>query len=276
MRFELESPQHMLRARGLKPKESFGQNFLADEGVLKQMVALAELNPGEVAIELGAGLGHLSRHILEAGVELWAVEKDRDMAKVLREHNWPRFHVAEENATKTVFARLTAKPEGSVLGNLPYHLSAPLLFSVLGQVSFVRCATFTLQREVVERLAAAPGSRDYGLLSVLLGHKFALENVLHIPAHRFFPVPKVDACVLRMRRLPSPRGFVKDEARFVRLVKAAFSRRRKTLANALKSDMALFAQQSILQSLEMAHIDVKRRAETLSPEEFARLEAVLP
>jgi len=275
MRFALDSPSQMLRARGLKPKESFSQNFLADEGLLKKMAALAELEPGEAVVELGAGLGHLSRHLLEAGVELWAVEKDRDMAQVLREHGWPHFHVVEENAVKTAFALLTSKPEGSVVGNLPYHLSAPLLFSVLGQVSFVRSATFTLQREVVERLVAAPGSRDYGLLSVLLGHKFALENVLHIPARCFFPAPKVDSCLLRMRRLPSPRGALKDEARFVRLVKAAFSRRRKTLANALKSDMELFGGKSIVQSLEAAHIEPGRRAETVSAEEFARLEAAL-
>jgi len=276
MSLAFKSPQGMLYERGLKPKSSFGQNFLADEGLLQQMVALAELKPEEPVVELGAGLGHLSRHLLEAGVELWAVEKERDMAQVLREHSWPRFHVVEQNAVKVEFALLTSKPEGSVVGNLPYHLSAPLLFSVLRQVSFVRNATFTLQREVVERLVAAPGSREYGLLSVLLGHKFALENVLHISARCFFPAPKVDSCVLRMRRLLTPRGFVKDEARFVRLVKAAFSRRRKTLANALKSDMELFARQSIQQSLEMAQINPQRRPETLSAEEFAKLEAVLP
>jgi 16S rRNA (adenine1518-N6/adenine1519-N6)-dimethyltransferase len=266
----------MLHARGLKPKGSFGQNFLADEGLLRQMVALAELGPEEPVVELGAGLGHLSRHLLETGAELWAVEKDRDMARVLREHNWPRFHVVEQNAVKAEFVLVTSKPEGSVVGNLPYHLSAPLLFSVLRQASFVRSATFTLQREVVERLVAAPGSRAYGLLSVLLGHTFSLESVLHIPARCFFPAPKVDSCVLRMRRLSSPRGFVKDEARFVRLVKAAFSRRRKTLANALKSDMELFAKQSIQQSLEKACIEPQRRAETLSAEEFAKLEETLP
>jgi len=271
----LDTPQRMLKARGLRPKSSFGQNFLADEGLLKHMVALAELEPQEAVVELGAGLGHFSYHLLEAGVELWAVEKDRDMAQVLREHGWPRLHVVEENAVKAVFALLTSKPEGKVVGNLPYHLSAPLLFSVLGQASFVRSATFTLQREVVERLVAAPGNRAYGLLSVLLGHKFALENALHIPARCFFPAPKVDSCVLRMRRLPTPRGAVKNEARFVRLVKAAFSRRRKTLANALKSDMALFAQHSIVQSLEEAGIEPGRRAETVSPEEFARLEMAL-
>ncbi|MCL2013347.1 MAG: 16S rRNA (adenine(1518)-N(6)/adenine(1519)-N(6))-dimethyltransferase RsmA [Cystobacterineae bacterium] len=276
MSLALDSPQRMLSARGLKPKNSFGQNFLADSVVLRQIVALAELKPGEAVVELGAGLGHLSQHVLEAGAELWAVERERDMAKILREHAWPHFHVVEENAVKTEFARLTSKPEGSVLGNLPYHLSAPLLFSVLRQASFVRCAVLSLQREVVERLVAAPGGREYGLLSVLLGHKFALENMLSIPAHRFFPAPKVDSCVLRMRRLPQARGRVKDEARFIRLVKAAFSRRRKTLANALKSDPALFAQQSIQQSLDIARIEASRRPETLSVEEFASIEAALP
>ncbi|MCL2626248.1 MAG: 16S rRNA (adenine(1518)-N(6)/adenine(1519)-N(6))-dimethyltransferase RsmA [Cystobacterineae bacterium] len=266
----------MLSARGLRPKDSFGQNFLAHEGLLRQMVALAELNPGDRVIELGAGLGHLSQYLLETGAEIWAVEKDRDMAQILREHAWPRFHVVEENAVKTEFAVLTAQPEGKVVGNLPYHLSAPLLFSVLRQASFVRCALFCLQREVVDRLVAPPGNRSYGLLSVLLGHKFALEKLLSIPARCFFPAPKVDSAVLRMRRLPSPRGQVKDEARFVRLVKAAFSRRRKTLANALKSDMGLFELQSIPQSLEAAQLDGGRRPETLSAEEFARLEAVLP
>jgi 16S rRNA (adenine1518-N6/adenine1519-N6)-dimethyltransferase len=146
---------------------------------------------------------------------------------------------------------------------------------VLEQRATISRAVFTLQKEVVERLAAEPGTRDYGLLSVLLGLYFDLEQVATLPSRLFHPPPKVDSAVVRLTRLKAPRAPVVDEERFVRVVKAAFAQRRKTLLNSLKSDRALATPAQYMKALETAGIDPMRRAETLSPQEFAALERAL-
>jgi 16S rRNA (adenine1518-N6/adenine1519-N6)-dimethyltransferase len=161
------------------------------------------------------------------------------------------------------------------VGNLPYHLTSSILFQVLEQRAHVSRAVFTLQKEVVERLSAEPGTRDYGLLSVLLGLYFDIEHLFTLEAHLFHPPPKVDSAVVRLTRLKAPRAPVVDEERFIRVVKAGFAQRRKTLLNSLKSDRTLATPELYAKALGTAGIDPMRRAETLSPEEFASLERAL-
>jgi 16S rRNA (adenine1518-N6/adenine1519-N6)-dimethyltransferase len=159
-----------------------------------------------------------------------------------------------------------------VAGNLPYHLTSPILFAVLEQAAHVQRAVFTVQAEVADRLAAPPGGRDYGLLTVLLGLRFFVEETQRLPRELFHPAPNVDSAVLLVERLATPRAAVTDELRFRRVVKAAFAQRRKTVSNSLKSDKALWENESAESALERAGIDPRRRAETLSVEEFAALE----
>lgn len=268
-------PKAMLGALGLKPKHSWGQNFLGDDEVLERIVDEAMLVPSDVVVELGAGLGHLTRHLLDAGVRLIAVERDRDLAKALRELALPGLELLEANAADLDFADAAKAPEVLVVGNLPYHLSSAILFAVLEQRARVRRAVFLLQQEVVERLAAQPGGRDYGVLTVLLGLHFHVEHVFDVPRHRFYPPPKVDSAVVRLSRRSSPRAAVVDEARFRRVVKAAFAQRRKMLANSLASDRGLWGSLSPQEALAAAGLDPGRRAETLSVEEFAALERAL-
>lgn len=266
-------PRDMLRSLGLTAKHSWGQNFLADEDILERIVDAALLRPNEPCVELGPGLGHLTRFLLATGAQVTAVERDRDMVAALSALALPGLRLVEGNAATIDFAAAAQAEQVVVVGNLPYHLSSSILFQVLDQVAHIPRAVFTLQREVVERLAASPGSRDYGVLTVLLGLRFDAVHAFDVPAAYFYPPPKVDSAVLTLTRRASPRASVFDEARFRRIVKAAFGQRRKTLANALKSGSELSSDWGAI--LRQANIDGQRRAETLSVEEFAAIERAL-
>ncbi|HLL00941.1 MAG TPA: 16S rRNA (adenine(1518)-N(6)/adenine(1519)-N(6))-dimethyltransferase RsmA [Myxococcaceae bacterium] len=271
----MESPRDILKRHGLHAKYSWGQNFLGDERALREIAEALALREGEPVVELGPGLGHLTRFLAATGARVTAVEKDRDMITVLEKEAIPGVTVVSGNAATVNFAQVAGVPEVAVAGNLPYHLTSSILFQVLEQRAQVTRAVFTLQKEVVERLAAEPGTRDYGLLTVLLGLYFDIDQVAMLPARLFHPPPKVDSAVVRLTRLKAPRAPVVDGDRFIRLVKAAFAHRRKTLLNSLKSDRVLATPEQYATALEAAGIDPTRRAETLSPEEFAALERAL-
>lgn len=271
----MKAPKELLRELGLKPKDSWGQNFLGDDQALSEIVEAAGLTAGDIVVELGPGLGHLTRHIVDTGATVVAVERDRDMVRALELQAIKGVTVVAGNATEVDFAQVGQADQVVVMGNLPYHLSSQILFRVLEQVAHVRRAVFTLQKEVVERLAAPPSTRDYGLLTVLLGLWFDIEHCLTLPAHLFHPPPKVDSAVVRLERLAAPKAAVTDAARFRKVVKAGFAQRRKTLSNSLQSDASLFERRSVAEVLQAAGIDGKRRAETLSPEEFAAIERAL-
>jgi 16S rRNA (adenine1518-N6/adenine1519-N6)-dimethyltransferase len=271
-----DSPRELLRRHGLKAKHSWGQNFLGDAHALQSITDGLHLAPGETVVELGPGLGHLTRHLLATGARVVAVERDRDMVKVLESQELPGLTIVSGNAAAIDFARVGGAERVAVAGNLPYHLSSPILFQVLAQRRTISRAVFTLQQEVVTRLAAGPGNRDYGLLSALLGLYFDVEEVAQLPAHLFHPPPKVDSAVVRLSTLATPRAEVHDDAHYIRVVKAGFAQRRKTLLNSLRSDSSLGSSDQVIAALEQAGIDPKRRAETLAPEEFAALERALP
>jgi 16S rRNA (adenine1518-N6/adenine1519-N6)-dimethyltransferase len=268
------SPIEILRRHGLRAKHSWGQNFLSDARVLERIAELAELAPGEVAVEIGPGLGHLTEKLLETGARIVAIERDHDMVKVLGELAGPNLTVVEANAAKAEYAKAAGVERVTVVGNLPYHLTSPILFQILDQQASVTRAVFTVQKEVADRLSAEPGGRDYGLLSVLLGLHFDVESVLELPRGYFHPPPKVDSSVIRLTHLDRPRAEV-DEALFRRVVKAGFAHRRKTLSNTLKSDKTLGEPETIARALAAAQIDGGRRAETLSVEEFAAIARAL-
>jgi 16S rRNA (adenine1518-N6/adenine1519-N6)-dimethyltransferase len=271
----VESPREILKRHGLHAKHSWGQNFLGDEGALREIAEALELREGEPVVELGPGLGHLTRFLAATGAKVTAVEKDRDMLAVLEKESIPGVRVVSGNAATVDFAEVAGAAEVAVVGNLPYHLTSPILFRVLEQRAHVSRAVFTLQKEVVDRLAAEPGTRDYGLLSVLLGLYFDVEHVFTLEAHLFHPPPKVDSAVVRLTRLKAPRAPLVSEERFIRVVKAGFAQRRKTLFNSLKSNRTLATPEQWAKALETAGIDPMRRAETLAPAEFAALERAL-
>ena len=263
-------PAELLRRHGLRPKKDWGQNFLGDEELLSSLAALARLEPGDWVVELGAGLGHFTRALASTGAHVLAVERDRELVPVLRAE-LPAVEVAEADAKSFDLRPVAqrARQRLVVCGNLPYHLSSPILFHLLDQREAVRRAVLLLQREVAERIAAQPGGREYGLLSVLIQHVADVRLAMSVPRHAFTPPPEVESAALVIEFLEKPRAEVHDEGRFRVLVKAAFSQRRKTLWNAVR------AVAGAREAMAQVGIDPQRRGETLSVEEFAALERAL-
>ena len=262
------NPAELLRRHGLRPKKEWGQNFLGDEEILRRLAGLARLGPADWVVELGAGLGHFTRALVETGARVVAVERDRELAPVLRAE-LPQIEVVEADAKSFDLGAVAQRAGKRVVlcGNLPYHLSSPILFHLLDQREAVARAVLLLQREVAERIVAPAGGRDYGLLSVLVQHVADASIGMGVPRRAFTPPPEVESSALVLELLDRPRGDVRDEARFRALVKAAFSQRRKTLWNAVKSMPGARA------ALERAGIDPRRRGETLTVEEFATVES---
>ena len=263
-------PAELLRRHGLRPKKEWGQNFLGDPHLLGALAALARLGPGDQVVELGAGLGHFTRALQETGAQVVAVERDRELAPILREE-LPGAEIVEADAKSFDLKAIAARAGKRVVvcGNLPYHLSSPILFHLIDQRLAVKRAVLLLQREVAERIAAEPGGRDYGLLSVLVQQVARPTIGLAVPRHAFTPPPDVESSALVLEFFDAPRAEVRDEARFRALVKAAFGLRRKTLWNALKNFPGG------RKALQGSGIDPQRRAETLSVEEFAAVERAL-
>jgi 16S rRNA (adenine1518-N6/adenine1519-N6)-dimethyltransferase len=212
-------------------RKRFGQHFLVDEAVCEAIVDAVDPRPGEALVEIGPGLGALTRGLLARGGRLTVVELDRDLAARLR--RIPGLDVVEADVLKVDVAELAARAGAAlrIVGNLPYNISSPILFHLLGSVDRVRDQHFMLQREVVQRMAASPGTKAYGRLSVMLQWRYAVEPLLDVAPEAFDPPPAVDSAVVRMLPLPAPEGV--DAARLGELVAVAFSQRRKLLRHTL-------------------------------------------
>jgi 16S rRNA (adenine1518-N6/adenine1519-N6)-dimethyltransferase len=270
------SPRALLDKYDLRAKKSWGQNFLGDEEILGHVARLAADEPGEPVVELGAGLGHLTAQLVARGARVVAIERDRDMARVLRGELGAAVTLVEADAASLDYGAL-ARDAGAarlaVVGNLPYHLTSPILFGLLDQAAHVSRAVFLVQREVALRLAAGPGTKDWGLLSVLLQHRADVSIERRVPPGAFLPPPRVEsAVVLALFREPAARPL--DDARFRRLVKAGFAQRRKVLANALAA-ARVAPEATVAAALEAAGVDPRRRGETLTVAEWLALERAL-
>jgi 16S rRNA (adenine1518-N6/adenine1519-N6)-dimethyltransferase len=213
------------------PRKRFGQHFLADGSVIDEIVDAIDPQPGQALVEIGPGLGAMTDPLVARSHHLTVVELDRDLAARLRKRS--ELTVVESDVLKVDFTAL-ARQAGQklrVVGNLPYNISTPILFHLLESVEHVLDQHFMLQKEVVDRMAAAPGSKDFGRLSVMLQWRYAIESVLDVPPEAFDPPPRVDSAVVRMVPLPSPEGL--DAALLGELVTVAFSQRRKLLRHTL-------------------------------------------
>ncbi|AAZ98293.1 ribosomal RNA 16S rRNA dimethylase [Thiobacillus denitrificans ATCC 25259] len=218
------------------PRKRFGQNFLIDDGIVHAIVNAIHPQAGETVVEIGPGLGALTRPLLERLPHLHAVELDRDIIARLR-RAWPpeRLTLHAGDALKFDFGSLG--DDLRIVGNLPYNISTPLLFHLLEFAPRIRDMHFMLQKEVVERMVASPATADYGRLSIMLQRRFHMEWLLDVPPTAFDPPPKVESAVVRL--IPKSTAEVPsvDEALFARVVAAAFAQRRKTLRNTLSALM---------------------------------------
>ncbi len=253
------------------PRKRFGQNFLHDDNVIQRIVNVINPRPSQHIVEIGPGKGALTQHLLRETGSMDVVELDRDLIPVLERvcAGMGELRIHSADALRFDFAALAADGRPlRVVGNLPYNISTPLLFHLIDQIGCVQDMHFMLQKEVVERMAALPGGKDYGRLSVMIQYFCAVELLFIVGPGAFTPAPKVDSAIVRLVPHASPLVQVANQANFARLVKQAFSQRRKTLRNTLKG---LLSEEQI----RAQGIDPALRAETLGLEEFARLSNVL-
>ncbi|MGE5468505.1 MAG: 16S rRNA (adenine(1518)-N(6)/adenine(1519)-N(6))-dimethyltransferase RsmA [Ignavibacteria bacterium] len=215
------------------PRRRFGQNFLVSQGVIRNIVDAIAPRRDDILVEIGPGLGALTEPLLERLDHLHVVEIDRDLIARLHQRHAPdRLTVHEGDALEFDFGTLGAGLR--IVGNLPYNISTPLLFHLAGIADRVRDMHFMLQKEVVDRMVAEPGSGDYGRLSVMLQYRFEMERLFVVPPGAFNPPPQVDSAIVRMLPRPAETLAARDEAAFGRIVQAAFSQRRKMLRNTLR------------------------------------------
>jgi len=212
-------------------RKRFGQHFLTDAGVVEAIIDAIDPHPGQALVEIGPGLGALTGPLLQRCGALTVIELDRDLAARLRRE--AGLTVVEGDVLRVDFAALAAAAGQPlrIVGNLPYNISTPILFHLLGAAVSVADQHFMLQKEVVDRMAATPGNKDYGRLTVMLQWRYRIEPVLAVPPVAFEPPPRVNSSVVRMVPLPQPRDL--DEARLRTLVTVAFSQRRKLLRHTL-------------------------------------------
>jgi 16S rRNA (adenine1518-N6/adenine1519-N6)-dimethyltransferase len=252
-----------------RPRKRFGQNFLRAPHVVEKILAAAELAPGERVVEIGPGLGALTDRLLEQGGRVTAFEVDRDLAAVLEEKGAAGLTVHLGDVLKADWPNFLTSPPYKLVANLPYNISSQVLFKVLDHRHLFSRLVLMFQQEVGERLLAAPASRDYGILSVLVQNWFAVARVIKVPPGCFFPPPKVDSVVLRFEPRPQPLAPVTDEEAFRRLVKAVFAQRRKTLRNGLLG--AGYEAEAIDRALGALSLAPTVRGETLTIAQMASL-----
>jgi 16S rRNA (adenine1518-N6/adenine1519-N6)-dimethyltransferase len=240
-------------------RRRFGQHFLADEAVIDGIVRAIDPRPGEALVEIGPGLGALTRPLLQRCGALTVIELDRDLAARLRHQ--PGLTVIEADVLRVDFNALAVERRLRVVGNLPYNISTPVLFHLLGASPRVIDQHFMLQKEVVERMAAGPGGKAYGRLSVMLQWRYRIEQVLDVPPSAFDPPPRVDSAVVRM--VPLTVDASVDAVRLGELVTVAFSQRRKLLRHTLGRWIEA-------QGLQVP-FDLQRRAEEVPVAEYLAL-----
>ena len=276
-------PSALLKAFGLRASKKRGQNFLVQPATAAAIARLLGAGPGDTVVEIGSGLGALTLALAESAGRVVAVEVDRGvlraLGEILADEGAGNVEIMELDALKLDWRALAQEAGGQVLvaGNLPYNISSPLLFNLLDNLEAWRSACFMVQKELGLRLAAGPGAKDYGRMAVLVKTFLSVEPGLQLGPEQFFPRPAVDSRVVCLKKLERPlvEFSGRDEVEFFRkVIKAAFSQRRKTLANSLMGGLRL-KRDPVASALEEAGVDGGRRAETLTPVEFGRLASAL-
>ena len=254
-----------------KARKRFGQNFLHDQQVIDRIIASVAPRPSDLIIEIGPGQAALTRPLLASGAELHLVELDRDLVAYLEKQfaGHPGITIHSCDALRVNLPELTGQRPFRLIGNLPYNISTPLIFHVLQWGGLVIDMHFMLQKEVVDRMAAAPGSRTYGRLSVMTQFHCEVTPLFDVPPESFSPVPRVCSSIVRLRPWPQPPVDTGSFENLEKVVSAAFSMRRKTLRNSLRD---VLSEAQILD----AGIDPGQRAEQLGLPQFAALARALP
>lgn len=263
--------QHILNRFKLRADKKLGQNFLIDHSVVQRIVEAAELSEKDIVLEVGPGIGTLTQGLAESKANVVAVELDQRLLPVLATtlEGYDNVRVVHGDILKVDIMAEVGNQEFKCCANLPYYITTPIIFALIEKRLPMERLVAMVQKEVAERMAAKPGGKEYGALSVAIQYYTEPEIAFIVPPSSFIPAPSVDSAVIVCKRRSTPAVEVEDEKLFFRVVQAAFSLRRKMLSNSLKN-MGISSAQCA-EWLSLAGIDGKRRAETLSLEEFAAL-----
>ena len=277
----LGSPQNtiaILQKYNFRFQKKFGQNFLIDSRVQDKIIQAADITPEDFVLEIGPGIGTMTQYLCEHARAVTAVEIDRNLIPILEE-TLGGYHNAEiicQDILKMDLARLAEeKNSGSpirVVANLPYYITTPIIMGLFESHMPVESVTVMVQKEVAERMQAAPGSKDYGALSLAVQYYSLPEIVANVPPHSFIPRPKVGSCVIRLAKRPTPPLPVEDEKLLFSMIRASFQQRRKTLANGLQNapDLSI-SKELAIRTLESLGLNPNIRGEALSLEQFITL-----
>lgn len=266
-----EVTKHILKTFDIRASKKLGQNFLIDESIVREIIGAADLSENETVLEIGPGIGTLTQALAETKANVVAVELDNRLLGVLRKTlaGYDNIRVIHGDILKINIPEIVGVPEFKVVANLPYYITTPILLSLLEQRLPITRLVTMVQKEVAERMAASPGKKDYGALSVAVQYYTEPKIIAAVPPRSFIPSPAVDSIVICCDVRKQPPVKVTSEKMFFRVVKGAFSQRRKTLNNALKT-MGLPGER-VKAALALAQIDGERRGETLSLTEFAQI-----
>ena len=270
----------LVKRHGFKFTKSLGQNFLIDDNIVDKIVAGAGIGPSDKIIEVGPGIGTLTREMASRAGALMAVEIDKNLIPILTDTlgDFENVKIVNEDIIKAdIRGRIDENLDGGpvkLVANLPYYITTPIIMRFLEEDINVTDIVVMVQKEVAERMNAQPGGKDFGALSVAVQFYCDTEIVAKVPRHLFVPQPNVDSIVIALRVRPERKYKVDSEDLFFKVVKAAFGQRRKTLLNSIAS-MGNLSKDMVKEALEEAGIDPKRRGETLSLDEFANLSNVI-
>jgi 16S rRNA (adenine1518-N6/adenine1519-N6)-dimethyltransferase len=271
------TPKAILKKKGIRPLKRLGQSFLQDRNIIDKIVALADIKDDEIVVEIGAGLGIMTEQISRRAGQVLALEIDPYMVEILKSSlaalaNVEIIHTDILDYDFSEASARYARKDFKVIGNVPYNISSPILFHLLHYKEFVRSMILMFQKEVADRIAAQPGTKEYGIPSVIVSMFAEVTHSFTVPAGCFYPRPKVTSCVVKIETRDKPLIELSSEQFLYTLVRSSFAQRRKTILNNLKrARLPGVSEDGIIRALTESDIDGNRRGETLSATEFGML-----
>ena len=273
---------YIQRAKQFKTKKRLGQNFLVDESIINKIISEAALNTDDIVIEIGAGAGFVTEKLAGIAKKVIAIELDENAIEVLQELPYENIEIIHQDILKTDISELVQEPV-KIIANIPYYITSPIIAHLLGEVDepvnknsqYIKEIILMVQYEVAKRIVAdeKSPSKDYGLLSILANYRAETEFICKVPSKSFYPAPKVDSALIKLKIRQKPLVEVENLKLFRRIIKAAFGTRRKTLKNALLQGG--FSGEVLSKAFEQSKINSHRRGETLSMQEYKVLTDII-